>query len=56
MGRCPVRAIFPEALQLLAKKQEQVGYDSQFHSPRRGSQYEAYLLTQTASCLTRLCR
>lgn len=26
MGRCPVRSIFPEALALLAKKQDLVGY------------------------------
>jgi threonine dehydrogenase-like Zn-dependent dehydrogenase len=26
MGRCPVRSIFPEALALLEKKQDQLGF------------------------------
>lgn len=52
MGRCPVRSVFPEALQLLEQKQHLIGFVIHVDAV----QTEMMLTMRTDSCLIRSCR
>lgn len=51
MGRCPVRSIFPEALAMLEKKQDKLGYAFSTHKSRAGSLGKAWAFLPSCSNL-----